>query len=315
MVTGNFAFQEMIRIMKKILALTGLLLFLYIEGSLAVGLPVDSTGVRIIESKKFIEYKVEVHEGWFGIARKYGVSYGDLRIANKDVPDTLHIGQIILVPIEKINTAAKISDEEVKPVFYEVKPKETLYSIAKRYDVKADKIKEWNKLPSKDLNTGEKIIVGYKKVTIPAYEREVVKAEPKPEVKETIENPKSEVNMSIPETERGKNDTSAKKLPDEKLAFTKGRKEISEQGVATWIEDENINPNKYFALHRTAPPGTIIKVTNKMNRRSIFVKVVGKLPETGDNENVIIKISKASAEKLGVRDQRFQAELVYGVSN
>ena len=89
---------------------------------------------------------------------------------------------------------------------------------------------------------------------------------------------------------------------------------MMEQGVATWIDDENINPNKYFALHRGAPVGTIMKVTNRMNKRTVFVKVVGKLPDTGDNDNIILKISKASAEKLGVRDQRFQCDLSYGVT-
>lgn len=51
-----------------------------------------------------------------------------------------------------------------------------------------------------------------------------------------------------------------------------------------------------------------------MNSRAVYVKVVGKLPSTGDNDGVLIKISKAGAEKLGVLDERFQAELLYGIS-
>ena len=96
--------------------------------------------------------------------------------------------------------------------------------------------------------------------------------------------------------------------------ISKTRKEVSENGVASWIQDDDINPNKYYALHRTAPIGTIVKVTNKMNKKYVFVKVVGTLPDTGDNTDLVIKISKASAEKLGVRDSRFQSELSYGVN-
>src|SRR4029078_8497970 len=95
--------------------------------------------------------------------------------------------------------------------------------------------------------------------------------------------------------------------------FAKGRKEVTEEGAAAWIEDQEINPGKYFALHRTAPIGTIVKVTNRMNHRTVFVKVVGKLPDTGENENIVLKISKAAADKLGVLDARFQAQLNYGV--
>jgi rare lipoprotein A (peptidoglycan hydrolase) len=106
--------------------------------------------------------------------------------------------------------------------------------------------------------------------------------------------------------------TDAKKTVS--LNAGKARREVFENGVASWIRDDDINPNKYYALHRSAPIGTIIKVTNKMNNKYVFVKVVGSLPNTGDNTDLVIKISKASAEKLGVHDSKFQSELSYGVN-
>ena len=101
---------------------------------------------------------------------------------------------------------------------------------------------------------------------------------------------------------------------DYKIIFSNSRQEFNETGVAGWLEDQNSKSTKYYALHRTAPIGTIIKITNRMNSSSIYVKVVGKLPDTGDNSGLIIKLSKAGAEKLGVIDERFQAELVYGLN-
>ncbi|MFM7218029.1 MAG: hypothetical protein ACKO1U_08435, partial [Bacteroidota bacterium] len=95
--------------------------------------------------------------------------------------------------------------------------------------------------------------------------------------------------------------------------FAGSRKQVGEQGLATFIPDEDINPNKYYALHRSAPFGTIIKVTNKMNGKSVFVKVVGVLPDTGENDGIIIKISRSGADQLGVLDQRFQVDLLYGM--
>lgn len=300
----------------------GLLSIAYLNGLIATPLqPFDSVGVKSVNGKKFIEHKIEAHEGWYSIARKYGISYSDLRIANKDSSDKLSVGQIILVPTDKgkindpRNQKNYILDEDKtkdsgEPVYHTVKAKETLFAIAKKYHVTADEIKKWNQLSSGNLKKGDKIIVGYKK-SIEKDEikkTETKKEETKSEVRKTEIRPDSlsakshHENKSIPESENKKN------------AGAGTRKQVSEQGVATWIDDENINPNKYFALHRTASVGSIIKVTNRMNKRTIFVKVVGKLPDTGDNENVIIKISKASAEKLGVRDQRFQCELAYGVT-
>jgi len=51
-----------------------------------------------------------------------------------------------------------------------------------------------------------------------------------------------------------------------------------------------------------------------MNNKYVFVKVVGTLPDTGDNNDLMIKISKASAEKLVVHDSKFQSELSYSIS-
>ncbi len=89
---------------------------------------------------------------------------------------------------------------------------------------------------------------------------------------------------------------------------------VTETGIAAWITNGELNQNKFYALHRSAPVGTIIKVTNRMNNNSVFVKVVGLLPDTGDNAGILIKITQASAQRIGALDQRFQAELTYGIT-
>lgn len=89
---------------------------------------------------------------------------------------------------------------------------------------------------------------------------------------------------------------------------------ITEVGVAAWMSESDLNQSKFYALHRTAPVGTIIKLTNRMNNNSVFVKVVGTLPDTGDNNGYIIKITQAAAQRIGALDQKFTAELSYGIS-
>jgi rare lipoprotein A (peptidoglycan hydrolase) len=67
----------------------------------------------------------------------------------------------------------------------------------------------------------------------------------------------------------------------------------------------------FLALHRTAPVGTIMQVRNQMNDLSVFVKVIGKLPDTGANDKVIVKLSKKAYERLAALDKRFRVELSY----
>lgn len=92
-------------------------------------------------------------------------------------------------------------------------------------------------------------------------------------------------------------------------------KKFVETGIGAYVSDVNLNQNRYYALHRTAPKGTIIKVTNTMNGLYVYVKVVGALPDTGDNHNQIVKVSEAAAKKMGVLDTYFRATLTYGVAD
>ena len=92
-------------------------------------------------------------------------------------------------------------------------------------------------------------------------------------------------------------------------------KKYVETGIGAYVSDVNLNQNRYYALHRTAPKGTIIKVTNTMNGQYVYVKVVGSLPDTGDNNNQVIKVSEAAAKKMGVLDTYFRATLTYGVAD
>jgi len=85
---------------------------------------------------------------------------------------------------------------------------------------------------------------------------------------------------------------------------------VVQRGMAEVIEDTQ-NTKKYLALHRNAPMGTIMQVKNEMNNQTVFVRVVGPIPPTGDNEKLILKISKKAYDRLGAVDNRFPVEVSY----
>ena len=85
---------------------------------------------------------------------------------------------------------------------------------------------------------------------------------------------------------------------------------ISENGLAAMIEGTG-GGKMYMALHRTAAVGTLIAVRNEMNDQIVFVRVVGKLPDTGVNDRVIIRISEAAYHNIGAIDPKFRVELNY----
>jgi LysM repeat protein len=327
--------------MKKVLILSLLPIILLLFPARSNANP-DSVGVTKKDGKNYLLHKVESAEGWYSIARHYGISYAELRMANKDSSDHLLPGMEILVPLERPQAGDPFYDknyvQKKEDLFHSVKSGETLFSIAKHFSTSVDSLKKWNNLSDVGLKTGQKLKVGYKTKgdeTVNAGKGSVTKnvavgaAKTNSSVAEKSELKISTVDSSKLNT--NKLDTSKSAGDSTKMIKTasgmkgetkkspatltgKGRKEITETGIASWIRDDDINPNKYYALHRTAPIGTIIRVMNKMNSKYVFVKVVGTLPDTGDNTDLVIKISKASAEKLGVRDSKFQSELSYGIT-
>ena len=66
-----------------------------------------------------------------------------------------------------------------------------------------------------------------------------------------------------------------------------------------------------LALHRKAAVGTFIRVKNPSSGASVTVRVIGNIPNVAGDENVIIKLSQAACNTLGVVNERFPVNLSY----
>lgn len=187
------------------------------------------------------------------------------------------------------NQESSNSLENKKPIVpgdwisHEVQPGETLFSLANRYNAKVEELINWNALSSNNLRTGQVIKVG--------------RAESGP----------SEVPL-VGEAKVVSNPEEMNQVPDG--ATSGGFKNIRETGQAELIEGTG-GHKKYLVLHRTAPVGTIIRVKNEENDVTIFARVVGVLPETGDNSKLIIKLSQAAFDQLKAVNGRFPVEVMY----
>jgi len=316
------------------------------ETSASVLSPADSVRVRWIDGKKYLLHKVEPQETWGSLSKRYKCSIQDLKQSNNGVQD-LKIGQIINIPAApstptavaepKVTEKKPASETQKKvvppisttntnalpgksPIFYTVKPGETLYSLSKRFEQSVQDLTNYNQLSSTTLKEGQKLIVGY------ASARSNASVSTAPIAKQESKTTPSE-NLAVTQVTKV-SPVSEKPAPTPVNNFERATKTVSpvkkgnggktlmqvtETGVATWIQDGQINQDKYYGLHRTAPIGTIIKVTNRMNNQFVYVKIVGVLPNTGENDNVIVKVSQAVSGKLNALDALFQVELSYGI--
>jgi len=88
-----------------------------------------------------------------------------------------------------------------------------------------------------------------------------------------------------------------------------GRRPSVQHGLASYYDDslsgrvtasgERFSQYKYVAAHPTYPAGTIVRVTNLANGRSITVRIIDRGP-SGKNrfDGVIIDLSRSAAQQL-----------------
>jgi len=260
---------------------------------------------------------VDIRETLYSISKKYAVSVEDLKKWNGLTSNELKVGQKLVVnlasidektPLLKLSKSTTTSILNTPNKYHIVEEKQTLFAISKEYGVSIEDLQNWNKLDGASISIGQRLLV----------EQGV----------ETIEDPIVVSEIVIEEQKEGESDTASTPVTiveepevipidaDNVLEFnTRTVKEgdlekVFEEGMAMVIANTT-DTKKYLALHRTADVGTVMKVKNMMNDLAIYVRVVGKLPDTGDNSKVLLKLSRTAYERLGASDRQFPVEVSY----
>jgi LysM repeat protein len=107
---------------------------------------------------KFITHKVEPKESLFSLGRKYNLDPKVIAAYNNFPADKgLVIGQVVKIPSQGANVAAAPQAAQPSgnsPVRHTVAKGETLFKIAKTYNVSIEEIQKWNNLASTNIPAG-----------------------------------------------------------------------------------------------------------------------------------------------------------------
>ncbi len=98
-------------------------------------------------------YVVKKGDSLWSIARKYGLSVAELKALNNLSSNTLHIGDTLLV------SSVNSTDDNISDEYYTVKSGDTLWGIARKYNMSVNNLKSLNNLSSNNLSIGQKLIV------------------------------------------------------------------------------------------------------------------------------------------------------------
>ncbi|HMR17862.1 MAG TPA: LysM peptidoglycan-binding domain-containing protein [Sphingobacterium sp.] len=264
----------------------------------------DSVRQEIVNGNRFIIHKLEPKETYYQLSRTYNVPVKDIMDANNK--KNLRIGDVVRIPRGKasITVATTVPTVATTPIQqsersvtqskapqrifteYKVGKSETLYAISRRFDISVETIKKTNDLASDRLREGQ--ILKIPEANLPESEPIEAIAQTPPVITEE----RQPLDLS---------DFEANKY---------GIREKKERGIGVWMD--SLGDGESLALHKTAPIGTILKITNPMNKSVTFAKVVGKFADNQNTQDAIVVISKSVATTIVLLDRRFQIELTYG---
>ena len=313
--------------------------------------PADSIGVEMRGGQRFVRHRVAKGESLYALARRYNVRLDLLQAANPQAASGVQLGQIVLVPRGAVRAAAasaaagRSTPAEAPaptgtgtPGRHTVAKGETLYSIARRYNLAPTDLIRINRLADGALRVGQELQLSGRgnEASGPAVAPAVASAPaaapaptpaptsappadaprpaalpaktsepaaPKAAAPGTREEPVATVTPSASPVERREERPAVPTRASEVIA------RVTESGMAAVIE--KTGTDKYLALHKTAPVGMIMQVKNAMNGQSVYVRVIGRLPDTGENSNVLVRLSPRAVQKLGTPDARFRVETSY----
>ena len=299
----------------------------------------DSLRMETIDGKQFIIHQVDAGETLFALSKRYGVPVATLLEHNPTADAGLEVGQLL-----KVLYIPRTPKTTAQGTIHKVAPKETLFSIAKMYDVTVNEIKLWNNLSDNSLRLGQELLI--KKGTTTTTEPVVQTVPPVQSVKtthtvaakETMYSIARQYNITVDQL-RQWNNLAGNELKVGQVLFVtqpmynttpntqpvtntpvvtqpvkisegiSGTSELKETGLAALIEGTEGN-RKYLAQHRTIKPGTILKVRNEATGREVFVRVTG--PLTDADPTLIIKISKSALDRLGATStEKIRVEVTY----
>ncbi|WP_418603458.1 LysM peptidoglycan-binding domain-containing protein [Hwangdonia sp.] len=131
-------------------------------------------GFTSVNAQNFSTHQVKKGETIEEVAKRYFVTPSDIYELNPDAKKELKPNTILIIPLSKAQKPKMVTVKELQGFEkHKTRRKETLYSLAKKYNVTEDDIKKYNKFLYADpLRKGDKLQIPIFKIT------EEIEAEP-----------------------------------------------------------------------------------------------------------------------------------------
>lgn len=235
----------------------------------------------------FIKHKVLAGETLYSLINRFEAKTSEVFALNSDLKEnsTIKTGQELIFPMmkngkhvsfdsyNKNQKSVKSNPNNKKDKWHEVKAGDTIFSIAREYDLDISYLVEANNISDNLIKIGQKLMID---------------------------------KLEIEKIGKKLEEESKKEILEVKPIGIKHK----EVGVAEVISTGN-RTTKNLVMHRTAPIGTIITITNEANGNFINARVVGNLKKVGADQEIMIKLSPYAYYKLRPKDSKIRASIEY----
>ncbi len=251
-----------------------------------------------------IKYVVKQGENTHMLAQRYYVKEREFEYEpDFDKSKKVGPGTVIYIPVTNENySLAKpsvLDTKDMHELYYHVGHGDDIAIISTYAGVTKTTMRAWNNLHGNTLTEDQVLFIGWLKMI----------------GRDTADNPTRAaaypvriVKMPVVDTSKvliaGGLDTVYNRQTNNGLYV------LTEKGTAVFFEKGGKN-TAYVAFHNTTPRGTIIKVFNPGTSKTIYVKVLGPVPDTKLYANSIIGICDAAKEALGITENKGWVELSY----
>ena len=268
-----------------------------------------------------INHLVKNGENVFTLSRRYHVPPAILSDANHvSYQQVLKPGTRFQIPVGAYNLlTSKPQTQDARPLYFRSTGEESLYSIARNTGVTQKTIQQWNNLYDTEIRKGQTMLVGWL-----LFDNTNIVEKSKPPVANNS-NIKIETHDPL-DRRRVQTDTIFIPMKDtlthvdtlsegEALFLSQtgnGTIIVEDKGTAAFFKRAGRSENGiYFAFHNTARRGTIIKIFNPGTGKTVYAKVLGKIPVREIFHNAILGISSDAKAELGTGAQKMWCEISY----
>ncbi len=254
----------------------------------------DSLYVEVRSGQKYLLHKIRAGQTLYSIKKFYAVDLSDLYYSNPNLEaNGLTIGQYLRIPL--VNQALRryqgpnFLESEYIPVYYRVRPSETLYRIARiHFRLPVEVVRDRNQVYSDQLSSNQVLLIGWiSRLGIP----------------DSLKMVSGLPGVLGEESQRNKYRYEVR---------FNGKNEKMLQGTACWDKAMELSAkNKLYVLCSYVPQGRIVRLENPMTNRQVYAEVVAPKPDISFTQSTVVLVTPTVAKALGGLDARFYVKLYY----